>query len=86
MKKYLLQKNGSFYKTNLHCHTTLSDGRLSPLEVKELYKSLGYSAVAFTDHDILIDQKELCDEDFIALNGFEVEINEPNWKNRYTVK
>ena len=86
MKKYLLQENGSFYKTNLHCHTTFSDGRLSPLEVKELYKSLGYSAVAFTDHDILIPQNELCDEDFIALNGFEVEINEPNWKSKYTVK
>ena len=86
MKKYLLQKNGSFYKTNLHCHTTLSDGRLSPDEVKKLYKSLGYSAVAFTDHDILIPQSELCDENFIALNGFEVEINEPDYISKKTVK
>ena len=86
MKKYLLKENGNFYKANLHCHSTLSDGKLTPEELKELYKSLGYSAVAFTDHDILIPQKELCDDSFVALNGFEVEINEPNWTNRFTVK
>lgn len=77
MKKYLLPEQGDFYKANLHCHTNLSDGKLSPQEVKELYRSMGYSVVAFTDHDILIPHPELNDENFLALNGFEVEINEP---------
>lgn len=76
MKKYLLPKKGQFYKANLHCHTNLSDGAYSPEEVKELYKSLGYSVVAYTDHDILIPHDELNDESFLALHGFEVEINE----------
>ena len=31
MKKFLLPENGNFYKANLHCHTTISDGRLTPL-------------------------------------------------------
>ena len=53
MKKYLLPESGNFYKANLHCHTTLSDGRLTPEEIKELYKSQGYSIVAYTDHNIL---------------------------------
>lgn len=73
MKKYLLPKEGNFYKINLHCHTNISDGKLSPEEVKKLYKSLGYSAVAFTDHDVFITHNDLTDDEFIALNGFEME-------------
>ena len=76
MKKYLLPETGNFYKANLHCHSTLSDGNLSPEEIKALYKSLGYSIVAYTDHDVFIPHPELCDSDFLALNGFEVETNE----------
>ena len=64
MKKYLLPKDGNFYKANLHCHTTLSDGRLTPEEVKEFYKNRGYSIVAYTDHDILIPHDDLNDENF----------------------
>lgn len=79
MKKYLLPKDGFFYKANLHCHTNFSDGHLSPLEVKSLYKKLGYSVVAYTDHDILIPHDELTDNEFLALHGFEMELfeNEP---------
>lgn len=76
MKKYLITNEGTFYKANLHCHTTCSDGRLSPEEVKRIYKERGYSVIAYTDHDILLDRKHLCDEEFIALNGLEIEVNE----------
>ena len=75
MKKYLLENKNS-YKANLHCHTNISDGALTPEEVKALYKKLGFSVVAFTDHDVLIPHPELCDDSFVALNGFEVEVNE----------
>ena len=80
MRKYLLPENGNFYKANLHCHTVLSDGAKTPAEVKEIYKKLGYSIVAYTDHDILIPHDELNDDDFLALHGFEVEVNEENGK------
>ena len=76
MKKYLLPKEGNFYKANLHCHTNLSDGAKSPEEIKEIYKSKGYSIVAYTDHDVFIGHQELTDDLFLALNGFEVEIDE----------
>ncbi len=76
MKTYLLPKEGQFYKANLHCHTTFSDGRLTPEEIKEEYKSKGYSVVAYTDHDILIPHPELADETFLPLNGYEIEVNE----------
>ena len=34
MKKYLLPENGKFYKANLHMHTNVSDGQMSPEETK----------------------------------------------------
>ncbi len=77
-RKYLLSKDGIDYKANLHCHTNLSDGGDTPLEIKEMYQNKGYSIVAFTDHDVFIPHPELCDDRFIALNGFEIEIYDCN--------
>ena len=77
MKKYLLPNQGNCYKANLHCHTDLSDGALTPAQVKEEYKKRGYSIVAYTDHDVMIPHPELNDEEFLALNGYEMEIFEP---------
>ena len=71
MRKYLLPENGNFYKANLHCHTTVSDGKLTPEEVKDAYKAHGYSIVAYTDHDNMVCHPELSDASFIALNGYE---------------
>ena len=76
MRKYLLPEGGSFYKANLHCHSTFSDGVLTPEQIKKIYKAKGYSVVAYTDHNIFLPHPELCDESFIALNGFEIDINE----------
>ena len=75
MKHFLLPKNGKFYKANLHCHTTCSDGKLTPAEVKEAYRAHGYSAVAFTDHYLILPHTELCDKNFVALHGYELEIH-----------
>ena len=71
MRKYLLPETGNFYKANLHCHTTVSDGKLTPEEVKAEYMAKGYSVVAYTDHKLLVPHPELCDEGFVALNGYE---------------
>jgi len=73
MKVYL-DPEKNYYKANLHCHTRYSDGRAAREAVKEEYKKRGYSAVAFTDHEHLINVKELCEEDFIAINGCELSI------------
>ena len=78
MRKYLIPNEGQFYKANLHSHSNISDGALSPEEIKELYKSNGYSVFAYTDHDVMIPHPELNDENFLTLNGFEAEITEKN--------
>lgn len=77
MRKFLLPEGGCRYKANLHCHTTLSDGHLTPEEVKAAYSAKGYSVVAFTDHDSFLPQHaRLSDESFLALNGYEVAFTE----------
>ena len=76
MKKYLLPENGTFFKANLHCHSVVSDGKLTPERLKEIYKEKGYSIIAYTDHDVFIQHNDLSDENFLALNGYEMEIDE----------
>jgi len=76
MKQYLLPQEGIFYKANLHCHSTVSDGKLTPKEIKEIYKEMGYSVVAFTDHDVMVPHEELNDDEFLVLNGYELEVCE----------
>ena len=71
MKKYLLPQNGNLYKANLHCHTKVSDGRNTPAEMKEYYKSRGYQVLAITDHELLVDHTDLDDDEFITLTGYE---------------
>ncbi|MBO5897602.1 MAG: hypothetical protein J6R04_01195 [Clostridia bacterium] len=48
MKQYLLPEKGIFYKANMHTHTTISDGQLTPEEIKEIYKARGYFADELT--------------------------------------
>lgn len=82
MKKYLLSENGNFYKANLHCHSTFSDGRWTPEELKEKYMRHGYSIIAFTDHRTLHSHSHLTDTDFLALDGYEIDVNETEDKGR----
>ena len=40
MRKYLLPENKKCYKANLHSHSTISDGKFTPEELKDLYDKL----------------------------------------------
>lgn len=65
-------KEGNWYKGNLHCHTTDSDGSLTPAEVVQYYKKEGYDFLAISDHNIFSDYRRDfdCDE-FIILPAVE---------------
>lgn len=76
MKKYLLPQSGNQYKANMHSHTMWSDGNLTPEELRDEYKKRGYSVVAYTDHSLFVDRKELAQEDFLPLNGYEIDLTE----------
>ena len=70
--------NGSWYKGNLHCHTTNSDGKLTPEETVERYKSKGWSFLALTDHQYYSHLSQLGDEDFLILPGTELSVIKPD--------
>ena len=82
MIKYLIPEKGRFYKAALHCHSTVSDGKLTPEELKDEYMKRGYSVVAYTDHDIMIPHPELQSNDFLPITAMEIAINKSeNWKS-----
>ena len=59
-------------KVGLHTHTSISDGRLSPVEAAKNYREEGYDAVAFTDHWHFGDEDEI--EGLKILSGAEYDI------------
>ena len=73
----LLSKNVSYYKANLHCHSTVPDGRLTPEEIKNEYKKRGYQVIAYTDHNRYRNHTELNDKEFIAIAAIETDIDRP---------
>lgn len=74
MKKYFINPNIKQYKANLHCHSNLSDGKLTPQELREAYKKRGYSILAITDHERPKNHSDLTQEDFLFITGYEAYI------------
>lgn len=70
----LISKSIPQFKANLHSHTVLSDGELTPEEMVEAYKTKGYSVLAITDHEAPYDHSNLSDPDFLLLTGWEAYI------------
>lgn len=98
MIKYVLPNDVNWYRANMHCHSTYSDGHFTPEELKRHYKAEGYSVIAFTDHEAIFDHSDLTDSDFVALTSAEYSISEflatqtevegikiPGWKMRKTI-
>lgn len=78
MKDKVLLPESGYYKANLHCHTTISDGTMTPEEIKRAYQDRGYSIIAYTDHDKYRWHRELDDENFLALAAYEAALTEQN--------
>jgi len=78
-QKYLLPPVKKFFKASLHTHSTVSDGKLTPQEVKALYKAAGYSILALTDHHIISDHPELNEEDFLTLTSIELGLDSADY-------
>lgn len=85
MRQFLFDKPGSFYKGNLHSHSTQSDGLLSPADVALAYREHDYDFVTITDHFIgrygfpITDTTQLRTRDFTTLIG--VEMHAPRLQN-----
>ena len=64
--------NGNWYKGNLHSHTTVSDGKLTPEQVVRLFRDNGYSFLCLSEHDCYTDWRaQLGSPEFLLLPGLE---------------
>lgn len=77
MKIDFISKDQRQYRANLHAHSTVSDGSLTPSELKDAYRRNGYSILAVTDHEVPKSYADLSDSDFLMLTGYEAYIR-PN--------
>lgn len=69
-----ISPNQRQFKANLHAHTTLSDGCLTPEECVRAYRDRGYQILALTDHEAPYDHTDLAAEDFLLLTAWEAYI------------
>lgn len=67
-----ISPESSQFKANLHSHSCLSDGTLTPEAMVSAYKERGYSILAITDHEAPYDHSDLSSEDFLLLTGYEI--------------
>lgn len=71
------------YEADLHCHTTASDGLLSPTELVQLAAKLGLKGLGITDHDTIQGWEEAV----VAGNHYQIRILKgielnTNWKGK----
>jgi len=63
---------GQWYKANLHCHTTLSDGEATPQQRIDQCAEAGYQILALTDHWTTNDLSALDSRGLLLIGGIEV--------------
>ena len=76
MKKYLLPPDRNWYRANLHCHSNLSDGYWPPARLRDEYRNAGYSILAVTDHNVLVDHSDLNEPGFLMLTSTEYDVTD----------
>ena len=78
MRKIILGKNGEptyerqVFKAALHTHTVNSDGQFSPEQVIDMYKSIGYDAIVFSDHKFVNKVSEYDGRGMTLVSGVEL--------------
>lgn len=80
-----LEGKGNWYKGNLHCHSTMSDGKLDPYTIAEMYKKKGYSFLAFSEHELFTAWKEFNDDNFIIMPGIERSVSKNGERKCYHI-
>lgn len=62
---------GEWIKCGFHCHTTNSDGGLSPAETVRTYREEGFCCLGISDHAHVTPMAEFCDEGFLGIDSVE---------------
>ena len=73
----LFRNDRSFFKGNLHCHTTESDGEQTPAEAIQTYGKLHYDFLAITDHRRVTIPTARMQDGMLLLPGIELDYRLP---------
>jgi len=86
--KHLLPPVKQYFKASLHAHSTVSDGKLTPEEVRDAYREEGFQILAMSDHSVIAEHQHLNLPDFLMLTSSEISVPEaPYIKGQpYTVR
>ena len=68
----LFSEKHPFYRANFHCHTTNSDGGLSPEDCVRFYNDAGYDVLSITDHRSVTHLDETPDH-ILVIPGIELD-------------
>ena len=85
-------RGGSFYRGNMHTHSTNSDGRLPPAQVAAAYRDNGYDFLVLSDHFQacygwqITDTSDLRGNGFTTINGAELHAPETRLGELWHIK
>ena len=66
------ETEGTWFKGNVHTHTTNSDGHMTSEQIVLRYREAGYDFLSITDHGVLTDTRELSGPDLLMIPGEEI--------------
>ena len=85
----LLPVVNKYFKANLHTHSRISDGVLTPEEMIGMYRDRGYDILCMTDHNVIANHQKENREDFLLLTGTEINLNNlddhPKYRKTYHI-
>jgi 5-hydroxyisourate hydrolase-like protein (transthyretin family) len=67
-----LTQNYRYYKAQMHCHSTNSDGNMDSLTVLEEYKDRGYEILFLTDHNYMSQMQAHSQPGLLCINSEEL--------------
>jgi hypothetical protein len=79
-------REGRFFRGNLHCHSSRSDGLLEPEQVVDAYRAAGYDFICLSDHFEeefgwrVTDTAHLREDGFTTIVG--AELSSAPWEQR----
>ncbi|HEV2472858.1 MAG TPA: CehA/McbA family metallohydrolase [Chthonomonadales bacterium] len=91
MHRLPFEKPGEFRRGNLHTHSTISDGHLTPEQACRYYHAAGYDFLALTDHFLrqyefqIADTRPLRTADFTTIIGAELHTGETELGNLWHI-
>lgn len=69
---FLLNGQARYYKAQMHCHTTNSDGGYTPQALAEKYYNEGYEIIMITDHNYLTAFQEVTVPGMLVIQSEEI--------------